>query len=262
MIGRICSYIFVFSLYGFLFIPMIVLLALSFNAAPRGARWEGFTLDWYSKLIDNESILSALVNSIEIAAAACLLSGVIGLAVGIVLARSESKTKAFAQQGSTLPVVLPEVVQGLALLMFLVWLNVPLGKLSVILAHCGFGTAYVAILVKARLANMDSLLEEAASDLGASEARTFMTVTLPQIRPAVVSGMLMVFTLSFDDFIVAFFTAGVGATTLPLKIYSMLKFGISPQVNALSALILVMSLILVSFAFWNNTLKETQGIHQ
>jgi spermidine/putrescine transport system permease protein len=154
--------------------------------------------------------------------------------------------------------VLPEIVQGLSLLCFFVLLAVPLGKFSVVIAHTAFGTAYVATLVRARLVAMDPLLEEAASDLGAGQFRILTKITLPQLWPAMVSGMLMVFTLSFDDFSVAFFTAGVGATTLPLKIYSMLKFGVSPEVNALSALILCASFILVTVAFWNQSQRESK----
>jgi spermidine/putrescine transport system permease protein len=240
----------VLAVYIFLFLPMAVLVILSFNAAHRGVQWQGFTTFWYTKLAQQQPILEALSNSLEIAVGATTVSALLGLAVGMTLVRGSRFSVAAMKRMATLPIVLPEIVQGLSLLCFFVWLTVPLGKVSVIIAHSTFGTAYVATLVRARLMAMDPLLEEAASDLGASQWTILMKITLPQLKPAMVSGMLMVFTLSFDDFIVAFFTAGVGATTLPLKIYSMLKFGISPEVNALSALILCASLGLVTLAFW------------
>jgi spermidine/putrescine transport system permease protein len=246
----------VLLIYLFLFLPMGVLVVLSFNSAPRGAAWQGFTTHWYSKLLEDKAILEALSHSLEIAIEATILSGIIGLCVGMTLGRGSERSRKGLSKIATLPIVLPEIVQGLSLLCFFVLLSIPLGIFSVVIAHTAFGTAYVATLVRARLAAMDSLLEEAAADLGAGQILILRKVTLPQLWPAMVSGMLMVFTLSFDDFSVAFFTAGVGATTLPLKIYSMLKFGVSPEVNALSALILCTSFILVTFAFWNQMKKE------
>jgi len=254
---RIFQKCFVGSIYLFLFLPMVVLVILSFNSASRGVAWQGFTTSWYAKLLHNQAILEALSHSLEIALQATLLSGVIGLCVGMTLGRG-THWKTGLSKIATLPIVLPEIVQGLSLLCFFVLLSIPLGKFSVVIAHTAFGTAYVATLVKARLAAMDPLLEEAASDLGAGQFRILRKITLPQLWPAMISGMLMVFTLSFDDFSVAFFTAGVGATTLPLKIYSMLKFGVSPEVNALSALILCASFLLVTVAFWNQYQRDSK----
>jgi len=244
---------FIFSgfIYIFLFVPMIVLVALSFNTARSGAEWQGFTTDWYSKLFSNQAILDALFNSLEIAVSATVLSAVLGTAIGMTLGRSQLSGKKSLAKIANLPIVFPDIVLALSLLAFFDLIRLPLGKISVIIAHSSFGAAYVAVLVRARLKAMDPLLEEAASDLGAGAARTFLNITFPQLVPAVVSGMLMVFTLSFDDFIVAFFTAGVDSTTLPMKIYSMLKFGVTPEVNALSALILCTSLMLVTIAFWS-----------
>jgi spermidine/putrescine transport system permease protein len=255
---RLFQKLFVGSIYVFLFLPMFVLVTLSFNAAPRGVAWQGFTTSWYSKLLEDQAILEALSHSLEIAVQATILSGVIGLCVGMTLGRGRGFNKRYLSKIATLPIVLPEIVQGLSLLCFFVLLAVPLGKFSVVIAHTAFGTAYVATLVRARLMAMDPLLEEAAADLGAGQFRILRKVTLPQLWPAMISGMLMVFTLSFDDFSVAFFTAGVGATTLPLKIYSMLKFGVSPEVNALSALILCASFVLVTVAFWNQYQRESK----
>jgi spermidine/putrescine transport system permease protein len=178
------------------------------------------------------------------------LSGVLGLAVGWSLVRGPKALKVPLGGAVALPILLPDVLLGVSLLCFLVWVGFPLGRVSIVLGHCTFGTAYVAVLVRSRMAALDPLLEDAATDLGAGRAHTFLNVTLPQLLPALASGVLIAFTLSFDDFIISFFTAGVGATTLPLKIYSMLKFGVSPEVNALSVLILAVSLALVPLAFW------------
>jgi spermidine/putrescine transport system permease protein len=242
--------------YGFLFLPMVVLVVLSFNAAPRGVTWQGYSIAWYAKLFEDQAILEALSHSLEIAFQATLFSGFIGLCVGLTMERGAPVSRKALVKMGTLPIILPDIVQGLSLLCFFVWLAIPLGLYSVVIAHTAFGAAYVATLIKARLKSMDPLLEEAAADLGASQLRIMRKITLPQLLPALISGMLMVFTLSFDDFSVAFFTAGVGATTLPLKIYSMLKFGVSPEVNALSALILCTSLVLVTVAFWNQSHRE------
>ncbi|MCC6277140.1 MAG: ABC transporter permease [Oligoflexia bacterium] len=249
----------VFLIYGFLFLPMVVLVTLSFNKAPRGITWEGFTLDWYSKLLNDQGILDALNNSLEIAFWTTVLSSLIGVAVGITKVRVPGWRGLGISKLASLPILLPEIVQGLSLLCFFVLFAIPLGKFTVVISHASFGSAYVATLVRARLKAMDPLLEEAAADLGAHERAVFIKITLPQLWPAVISGALMVFTLSFDDFIVSFFTAGVGATTLPLKIYSMLKFGVTPEVNALSALILVVSLLLVTVAFWHQRTKVAEG---
>jgi spermidine/putrescine transport system permease protein len=248
------------AIYVFLFLPMLVLVALSFNSAPRGAAWQGFTTDWYFKLLNNQSILEALARSLEIALCASVASAVLGVCVGMALVRGKGKRRFILQRLATLPILLPDIVLGLSLLCFFVWLAIPLGQMSVIIAHTAFGTAYVATLVRARLAGMDPLLEEAGADLGADQWTILFKITLPQLWPAVISGMLMVFTLSFDDFSVAFFTAGVGATTLPLKIYSMLKFGVSPEVNALSVIILAASFVLVTTAFWNQRRASTNRI--
>ncbi|MBK9294024.1 MAG: ABC transporter permease [Oligoflexia bacterium] len=233
----------IFLIYAFLFAPILILVIFSFNSSSNLVAFESFSLKWYEALFNDVSILSALVNSIEIAFMSMLLSGFLGLCIGLTNQRIFKKLP-------VLPIVLPEVVQGLALLSFFIWIKLPLGKLSVILAHSSFGAAYVATMVRSRLSTLDPLLKDAASDLGAKPVRAFFKVILPQLSPALVSGMLIVFTMSFDDFIVSFFTAGVGSGTLPLKIYSMLKFGVTPSVNALSTMILCVSIMLIFLAFW------------
>lgn len=250
--------IFIALVYAFLFLPMVVLVVLSFNTAPRGAVWQGFTLSWYHKLIQNQAILDSLATSLEVAVQATAMSLFLGLCVGIISVRGRKRERVFLRHTSTLPIIFPEIVQGLSLLCFFVLIGIPLGKLSIVVAHCAFGSAYVCTLVRSRLLAIDPLLEEAASDLGAGPWTIILEILIPQLWPALLSGMLMVFTLSFDDFIISFFTSGAGATVLPLKIYSMLKFGVSPEVNALCALILMTSFFLVSLAFWAQNRKVNQ----
>ncbi len=236
--------------YAFLFGPMIVLVVLSFNVAKSGSQWEGFTWRWYLKLFENDSIQGALFNSLQIAVAAMFLSAFLGTALALAQERSGFGSRKILKKVSNLPILFPDIVIALSLLAFFDLIFLPLGKLTVVIAHSSFGAAYVASLVRARIKSMDPLLEDAASDLGGSAWKVFTLVTFPQLRPAIISGMLMVFTLSFDDFIISFFTAGVDSATLPMKIYSMLKFGVTPEVNALSALILCTSILLVSLGFW------------
>jgi spermidine/putrescine transport system permease protein len=239
------SILFVSGVFVFLYAPMFVLVALSFNSAIRGSTWTGFTLDWYGKLLNNPIILESFQTSLEIAIFAAALSCLLGVCVGYTSQRGTTRSRPPMLLGIYLPIVLPEIVIGLSLLSFFVWVGIPLGRVSIVLAHASFGTAYVATLVRNRLMGLDPMLEDAAKDLGASDSQVFFRVILPQLFAPLVAGAVMVFTLSFDDFIVSFFMAGVGVTTLPLKVYSMLKFGITPEINALCALILCMSIVMV-----------------
>ncbi len=241
----VLSTLFVSLVFLFLYSPIIVLVVLSFNSARRGAEWAGFTLDWYQKLFNDAVILESFQVSLEIAFWAAALSCLLGLCVGYTSQRGSNRSRPPMLMGIYLPIVLPEIVIGLSLLSFFVWVGIPLGKTSVILAHASFGTAYVATLVRNRLMGLEAVLEDAAKDLGATDSQIFFKVIFPQLISPLFAGALMVFTLSFDDFIVSFFMAGVGVTTLPLKVYSMLKFGVTPEINALCALILCMSVVLV-----------------
>lgn len=238
--------IFVTLVYLFLFLPVGVLILFSFNNASSLGVWSGFSWRWYSQLLSDNSILEALVNSLEIAFIASLVSALIGTFVGL-------SKNIVIKKLPLVPIVLPDIIAGISLLSFFIFLHVPLGKVSVILAHSAFGVAYVSTLVRSRYKLLDPLLLDAASDLGAKPFKAFYKVLFPQLAPAVISGMLIVFTMSFDDFSIAFFTAGMGAGTLPLKIYSMLKVGVTPVVNALSSLILITSVLLLALAFWNQS---------
>ncbi len=231
--------------YLFLYAPIIVLVIFSFNSDHRNANWQGFTLDWYVRLTQDEAIQRALFNSLKVGLSSTLIATVIGSMVALALARYTVPAKDAVNFLVYLPLVIPEVVMGISILTLYISLSIPLSLYTVILAHVAFCTAFVTITVKTRLAGMNSSLEEAAADLGATSWQTFYLVTLPQIMPGVISGALLSFTLSFDDFVITFFTAGVGSSTLPLAINSMIRFGITPEINAISTIMLALSLTIM-----------------
>jgi spermidine/putrescine transport system permease protein len=234
--------------YLFLYAPIAVLVAFSFNAARQTALWQGFTLDWYRSLLDNDLLLRSARNSLAVAGVATLAATVLGTLAALALARHRFRGRGATQGMLVLPVVLPEVVLGAALLTFFGAANLRLSLGTVVIAHVVLTVAYVAIVVRARLAGLDPSLEEAARDLGASPFETFRRVTLPLLLPGIMAGALLVFTLSIDDYVVTSFVAGPGATTLPLHIYSMLKLGVTPEVNAVSTLLLAGTLVPIILA--------------
>ena len=230
-----------------LYVPLVVLVVGSFRAPViEGGGW---TLAWYGKVFANGAILDALSISVCVGFWSMLISTLLGTAAALALVRTQFPGRRLLDALTHVPLIMPEIVLGLALLIWFVLLRIALGPFSIILAHVTFSMSYVIITVKARLRGFDRSLEEAARDLGASSWQTFRRVTFPLIRPGVLSGALMAFTLSFDDFLITFFTAGVGSDTLPLKIYSMIKFGVSPEINALSTLMLGTTIVLVMAVF-------------
>jgi spermidine/putrescine transport system permease protein len=202
--------------YLFLYAPIMVLIIFSFNSTKNTQVWTGFSTQWYGELIRDSSVLNAFKLSLTVGVTATLIA-----------------------------TVMPEIVVGVSLLVFFVAATVPLGLVTIIIAHVAFCISFVTIVVRARLSGMDRSVEEAAQDLGANPVQTFLRVTLPLILPGVMAGALLAFTLSFDDFVITFFVAGVGSSTLPLKIYSMIKFGVSPVINALSTVVMVSTMILI-----------------
>ncbi len=231
--------------YLFLYAPVVVLAAFSFNAGHRTAVWEGFTFAWYRKLLDNDLLLQATRNSLVVALAATAVATVLGTAAALGLARGV-RDRGATRGLLTLPMVLPEVVLGAALLLLFGAVRLRLSLATVALAHVVFGISYVTLVVRARLAGLDPALEEAARDLGAGPFETFRRVTLPLAAPGIAAGALLVFILSLDDYVVTSFVAGVGATTLPLHLYSMLKVGVTPEVNAVSTLLLAVTIGLIA----------------
>ena len=238
----------VFFVLLFLYAPVITLVVFSFNASEHSAVWRGFTLDWYAKLIGNRDLWRACLNSLIVAGFSTIIATVIGTMAALAIERYRFPLRGVFTRVIFLPIIIPDIVMGIALLMFYAQAHIPLGIVSIIIAHVAFNISYVTIIVRARLQGFDWSMEEAALDLGANEWRTFWAITLPLIAPGVVGGALLAFTLSIDDFIISFFTAGVGYTTLPVHIYSKLKFGITPEINAISTLLLFNSIALVVLA--------------
>jgi spermidine/putrescine transport system permease protein len=229
--------------YAFLYVPLAVVVLYSFNDSRLNAEWVGFTLDWYRVLFDDTEMLVAARNSLLIAFFSSLVATVLGTMAGLAMHRYRLRWLPLLV---VTPVAMPEILLGVSLLVFFIQvLHLTLGMLSVVLAHITFSIGFVAIVVRARLAGMDESLFEAARDLGATPWQTFRLVTFPLILPAVVAGALMAFTLSIDDFVITFFTAGVGVSTLPLQIYSMIKIAVTPEVNAVSTLLMLLTLIMV-----------------
>jgi spermidine/putrescine transport system permease protein len=239
--------------FGFLYLPIAVLVGLSFNASGLPTAWSGFSTKWYASLAGNADILHAAWNTLVVAVFATLISTVLGtmLALGMESRRRKSsalEALAFA------PMVIPDIVLAVALLSLLSRLNVTMGLHTIILAHVIFDLAFVSSVVRARLKNFDHSIVEASRDLGASAWRTFWRVTFPVILPAVIAGALLAFTLSVDEFIIAFFTAGAGRSsiTLPMQIYSMIRFGITPEINALATLVMGVSATALLISQWLN----------
>ena len=230
---------------AFLYIPIIILIIYSFNASKFSSRWGGFSLQWYQVMLEDRALWQAMRNTLIIATANSGISTVLGTLAALGLKRYQGKWGHTLHNLLHLPIIIPDIVQGVALLMLFVFLNMTLGLSSVILAHASFSISFVALVVLARLENFDTRIEEAAIDLGANRFQVFWLVLLPNIYPGIIAGALLAFTLSVDDFVITFFTSGVGSTTLPLKIYSMIKFGITPEINAVSTLLVTFSILAV-----------------
>jgi len=235
------------AVYAFLYVPLAVVVIFSFNDSKLSAEWVGFTTGWYRKLFENEEMLAATVNSLVIAFVAAGIATVLGTMAGIAMHRYRSKVLPLLV---LTPIAMPEILLGVALLIFFIstFGAESLSLATVIVAHTTFCIGFVAIIVRARLAGMDESIFEAARDLGATPWQTFRLVTLPLIRPGIVAGALMAFTLSIDDFVITFFTAGAGVPTLPLTIYTMIKIAVTPEVNALSTLLMLITLTMIAIA--------------
>lgn len=229
--------------YAFLYLPILVVVIMSFNDSENLFVWRGFSLRWYPELFADEAIVQGLVNTLVVAAGATAIATVLGtlLAYGIQRYTRGGLIRAFA----IAPAILPDLLLGIGLLTFFSLLSVTLGLHSAMLAHAVFATAFVTAIVLARMATLDPSLEEASRDLGAGPVRTFVRVTLPQLAPGIVAGALLGFTLSIDEFVIAFFTTAPTQPTLPIVIYSMVRFGVTPEVNALATLLLLVSIVTV-----------------
>lgn len=225
--------------YVFLYLPIVVLVVMSFNAGDSAYSFDGFSLKWYGELVRDDRVLSGVVNTLIVAAGSTLIATVLGtlLAVGLVRHTRSKVLEAI----SLMPAVLPDLVIAIGLLLFYGAIQLTLGLYSAVLAHGVFSMAFVAAVVRTRLTGADTSLEEASRDLGAGPVTTFMKITLPQLMPGIVAGALLAFTLSLDEFVIAYFTIGNSEQTLPIVIYSMIRFGVTPKINALAAILLLVS---------------------
>ena len=237
------------AVYAFLYAPLIVLVAFSFNRARLAARWEGLTLEWYAVALRDQHVLAALRNSVIIALATTVLATAAGTAAALAFHRLRLRAHGTWDALVVMPLVLPEIVLAASLVLLFAAMGLRLGFFTVVLAHVAFSLSYAIVVVRARLAGFDRSLEEAAMDLGASPLRTLRHVTLPLIAPGILAAALLVFSVSIDDYVVTSFVAGVGATTLPLHIYSMVRSGLSPEINAVSTVLLTATVLLL-FAAW------------
>jgi putrescine transport system permease protein len=237
---------------GFLYVPMALVVVFSFNASQLVTIWGGFSTRWYSALFGNEQLMDAAMTSLKVAFASGVIATLLGTCAAVALVRfGRFRGRALFAAMIYALLVMPEVITGLSLLLMFVSLGFARGLATIIIAHATLGLCYVAIIVRARLVVCDPVLEEAAGDLGAPPWRAFMRVTLPLIIPAIAAGFVLSVTLSLDDLIIASFTTGPGATTLPMRIYSAVRLGVSPQINAMSSLLLgfvALGLCLTGFA--------------
>jgi len=247
-------------IYAFLFAPIVVLILFSFNNSRRTFVWHGFTLDWYPKLFENADLLDALRVTMIVAVVAVIVSTILGSLLGLGLARLRFRGSGATETLLLLPMVTPEIIMGISLLIFFFQLFGGVGSIGQIsIAHITFCISYVAVTVRARAAGMDPKLEEAARDLGASAWGAFRYVTVPLILPAVIAGAMLAFALSFDDLVVTSFNAGVGSTTLPIFIYSSIKFGVTPQINAISTVIVAVVSIALFIAWRLGAFRTQRG---
>jgi spermidine/putrescine transport system permease protein len=249
----------------FLYAPIVTLVVFSFNDSRRNIVWRGFTTRFYEKAWHNQSLIEAFTNSLTIALISTAISLVLGTLAALLLWRFRFPGKSFYEGTVALPIIIPEICMGVAMLAFfsrIGWpadLPWPLNLSAITIAHISFSFPFVAMIVRARLEGFNPELEEAARDLGASAWQTFRDVMLPYIRPGLIAGGLLAFTLSLDDFVITFFTAGPEQITFPVKVYSMVRFSVTPEVNAASTVLICITLLLTAVALWLQNRPQRDG---
>ncbi|HPG88967.1 MAG TPA: ABC transporter permease [Hyphomicrobium sp.] len=253
------------GVFFFLYAPLIALMAFSFNDSKRTTVWRGFTFDHYKKLFNNDALILAFANSLTIAFITTLISVVLGALAAVMLWRFRFRFKGVIEGALAMPIVVPEICMGVAMLVFfsriMPWPNDlpwPFSLGAIIIAHVSFCFPFVTMVVRARLASFNKEQEEAARDLGASDWEAFRDVLLPHMKPALVAGALLSFTLSLDDFVITFFTSGPNTVTFPVKVYSMVRFSVTPEVNAASTMLIVVTVVLMALMMLGQR-KTTSG---
>ena len=228
-----------------MYLPILIVIIYSFNENKLTAIWSGFSLKWYAELLKDKDLMEALKNSLILGVLSCFCAGVIGTIGAVGMARINYKTKGIVEYVSMLPIMIPEIILGMVFLAFFSAISLPFGMTTLVIAHTTFCIPYIYMMVKARLVGMDPTLLEAARDLGASEIRAFWDITLPLTVPAVASGSLLAFAMSFDDVVISVLVTNSRINTLPIKVFSRIKFGVSPEINALSTIMLSVTLIII-----------------
>ncbi|MCL2085206.1 MAG: ABC transporter permease [Oscillospiraceae bacterium] len=250
--ARALPRVYIALILALLYVPIILVIVYSFNEARISSVWSGFSLKWYAELFSDRSMFEALRNSLVLASLSSACAAVVGTlgAAGMSARAAATRAPRVMEYMATLPIMIPEIILGMVFLAFFSLLGLPFGMLTLVIAHTSFCIPYVYLMVKARIAGLDKSYAEAARDLGAGGARAFRDVTLPLITPAIISGMLLSFAMSFDDVIISMFVTGVSVNTLPIKIYTQLKTGVSPKVNAMCTLLFAATVILGALSAW------------
>lgn len=251
------SSVYLAMLLVIMYLPIVVVVVYSFNESKTSTVWTGTTLSWYRLMFDNSDLLESLKNSVVLALLSSGSAGVIGTLGAVGMARVEFKSKGMVEYVSTLPIMIPEIILGMVFMAFFAMLGLPFGMVTLVLGHTAFCIPYVFMMVKSRLVGIDKSLGEAAKDLGASEKRVFFDITLPLITPAIVSGMLLAFAMSLDDVVISIFVTGAHTNTLPIRIYTQLKSGVTPEINALCTIMLVVTFAIVLLS--NQIGKQKSG---
>lgn len=242
-----------------MYVPILLVILYSFNESKISSVWSGFSLKWYEELFRDTALFEALRNTLVLGFASSFCAGVIGTLGAYGMTKVNFRTKGAVEYVSTLPIMIPEIILGMVFMAFFSLLGIPFGMGTLIIAHTAFCIPYVFMLVKARLVGMDKSLAEAALDLGASPVRVFFDITLPLILPAIVSGMLLAFAMSIDDVIISIFVTGVNTNTLPIKIYTQLKTGVTPEINALCTLMFLATLLLCGLSAFLGRSPKKKG---
>lgn len=270
-LGRIGLTAFSLAFFAFIYAPLFVIIGYSFNANPVNMMvWDGFTLDWYRGLLgvgerrvseaaiyieSTDQLIAALKHSLTVAAFTTTISTLLGTATAIALARYRFRLRGVYNGFLMLPMMMPDIVLGIGLLIFFVTIGMQLSLLTIIIGHCTFLTSYVFIIVQARIAGLDPALEEASADLGASEWVTLRKVLLPQLAPGILGGALLAFVISMDDLVITYFIAGTDSTTLPVFIFGMIRRGVKPEINAIATLIILASIVIAALGLWLRSRK-------
>jgi spermidine/putrescine transport system permease protein len=245
------------SLYIYLYIPLLVLVAYSFNGGRMATIWEGFSLKWYVDVIESDQFRAAAFNSIVVASTSAFLATTLATMAALGFRGRPIRGQGMMVPFLSFPLVVPEIVTAVATLIFFISVGIPLGMVGLIAAHTVFCIPFAFITIKARMDTMDATMEQAANDLYAPPIQVFFAITLPLLWPAILAGFILAFIVSLDDFVISLFLAGPNSTTLPIYIYGMMRLGVTPAVNAVSTILLVVSVLFVLIAAWANRMQKT-----